>query len=60
MQRLDWFCRLRSFLREPYVRVALGKDRTKDLVMYEEALSDEIDRLRKLCFGMKEGEKNDL
>ena len=56
VQRLDWFCRLRSLLREPYVLVALGKDRKKHLVKYDEALSDEIARLEKLCYGHIRGE----
>ena len=55
VQRLDWFCRLRSFLREPYVLITLGKDRKNHLVKYDEALSDEIARLEKLCYGNIDG-----
>ena len=41
--------------------IALGKDRKKHLVKYDEALSDEIKRLEKLCYGniKKEGDKNE-
>ena len=60
MQRLDWFCRLRSLLKEPSVRIAIGTSRKKHLAMYDEALTDEINRLKKVCFGIEEGDGNDL